>query len=745
MDGLRAQGHDGMLLYAVTIFVSAFLLFMIQPIVGRLILPWFGGGATVWNACLVFYQALLLGGYCHAHWTTTRLSARASAALHCVLSLVGLVALVVAFPPPASWSAASSPAAPELRILMLLTTTIGAPYFVISASGPLLQRWFCVRFAGATPYRLFAVSNAGSLLALLAYPFAIEPWLRLSVQSRWWQIGYALFVLLCGTCAWQIRRAPAPPLAPDATSRDTDARSARPALFDCVLVLALAACGSAMLLATTNQLCQDIAALPFLLILPLCLYLLSFVICFDNPRWYQRGWFAVFLALSFWGAVTLLRHNVEMSPFVLEESRVGSWLAQQSALRGAAWLKLEISALTLQVSGYAAALLAACLVCHGEMARLKPHPSHLTLFYLLVACGGVLGGGFVALVAPLIFDAFWEFPLSLVCVTLLFGISVLREAIRKRPRFRSREGRQLLAFVASAMVGTLLLGRQLSRRVDTVSSRVIEMKRNFYGALRVIEDGVHDPRMHKRKLMHGEILHGSQFRAPEKRGLPTSYYGLDSAIALAAMFHPSRLAGRTLRLGVVGLGTGTTAVYASAGDLLHYYEINPDVVDIAERRFDFLRDARSRGARVVISVGDARVVMEHELERGRAPRFDVLAVDAFSSDAIPMHLLTRECFRVYWRHLETDGILAVHISNRYIDLAPVVRQLASDLGKRAHFIQGQDDEERGLSASDWVAVTSNRAFVQDENVYGHIVPWSPQARPPIAWSDDFSSVYALLW
>ncbi len=735
-----------MLLYAVTIFVSAFLLFMIQPIVGRLILPWFGGGATVWNTCLVFYQALLLGGYCHAHWTTTRLSARASAALHCLLSLVALLALVVAFPPAASWSAASRSAQPELRILTLLTTTIGAPYFVISASGPLLQRWFCARFVGATPYRLFAVSNAGSLLALLAYPFVVEPWLSLKVQTVCWQFGYALFVLLCGACAWQVRRAPVPSLVAGATSREQEASAtARPAIFDAVLVLALAACGSAMLLATTNQLCQDIAALPFLLILPLCLYLLSFVICFDNPRWYQRGWVAVFLALAFWGAVTLLRHNAELNPFVLQDTRVGSWLARHSALRGAAWLKLEISALTLQVAGYAAALLAACLVCHGELARLKPHPSRLTLFYVLVACGGVLGGGFVALGAPLLFSAFWEFSLGLVCVTLLFGICVLRDALRARPRFRSSEGRKLLGLAASATVGTVLLGGQLSRRVKAVTASVVEMKRNFYGTLRVVDVDAHDPQLHRRTLMHGEILHGAQFQATERRGLPTSYYGLDSAFALAAMFHPTRLAGRPLRLGVVGLGTGTTAVYASAGDLLHYYEINPDVVDIAERRFDFLRAARARGARVVLSVGDARVVMEQELGRGRASRFDVLAIDAFSSDAIPMHLLTRECFRVYWRHLKPDGVLAVHISNRYIDLAPVVRQLASDLGKRAYLIHGQDDEARGLSASDWVAVTSNRAFVREENVAEQIVPFSPQDRPPVAWSDDFSSVYALLW
>ncbi|HMJ11184.1 MAG TPA: fused MFS/spermidine synthase, partial [Polyangiaceae bacterium] len=528
------------------------------------------------------------------------------------------------------------------------------------------------------------------------------------------------------------------------STNETPEHASRPSFFDCALTLALAACASALLLATTNQLCQDIAALPFLLILPLCLYLLSFVICFDHPRWYQRGWFSVLLALTFWGAVTVVRRNVEMSPFVLRESRIGAWLAQQGPVRGVGWLELQISALTLQVAGYAAALFAACVVCHGEMARLKPHPRFLTLFYLLVAAGGVLGGGFVALLAPAVFDGYWEFPLCLVSVGVLFAISSVRDAIHTRARRWSWNWCKPWLFAAGALIGTLLIGRQLSQRMDELMLGVVHMKRNFYGSLRVVEHDPQDEELYALTLMHGEIMHGSQFRAVERRSWPTTYYGPDTAFGLGAKFHPRRASARGLRLGMVGLGTGTTAVYASAGDFLHYYEINPDVAALAEKYFSFLADARSRGAQVKVSLGDARIVMERQLAQARAQGFDVLAIDAFSSDAIPMHLLTRECFRIYWRHLKPDGILAVHISNRYIDLAPVVRKLAADLGKQAYPIHTQDADEQGLSASDWVAVTSNRSFIEHENVSLHIGDWQPQDRPPVAWTDDFSSIYALL-
>ena len=678
----------------LTIFVSAFLLFQVQPIIGRYVLPWFGGGPAVWSTCLLFFQVALLAGYGYAHWLGSRANSRTQAAVHVALLAVSLAFLPIA--PSSTWKPVSS-GDPVGRILLLLTATVGGPYVMLAATGPLLQRWFSLNRPGESPYRLYALSNAGSFLALLSYPFVVEPLQRLHTQVLIWSIVYLMFVALCWLCAWRFGKSGA--TAPADSSLVAEA--ARESIWTILFWLLLAACGSTLLMATTNQMCQEIAVIPFLWIVPLSIYLLTFVLCFESDRWYRRIVFAVLAGILAPAACGLIAAGLGI----------------------ALWIHLAV---------YPMALFVLCMLCHGELARSRPAAAHLTLFYLMLAAGGALGGVFVALAAPHLFDTYLEYPIGLAAACLLGFIAWLRDgALRQWTRANFRVRVPLMALLLGGITAIVTT-------VMTETQPAMAAWRNFYGILRVSQKSdINGP---YRRLTHGRITHGFQYLVVGQRTWPTSYYGPHSGLGLVLNhYHPAHR-----RVGVIGLGTGTIAAYGQPGEVFRFYDVNPDVKIIATGWFSFLRDSK---AETQIVLGDARVQLERELAAGDSQNFDVLAVDAFSSDAIPIHLLTSECADVYRRHLKPDGVLLLHTSNKSLDLQPVARGIAEHLGWQAMFIAftlKYEPNALGEYGSDWVIITQNQALLNTPALADEDTEWEqPNARPMI-WTDDFSSLWRVL-
>jgi hypothetical protein len=678
--------------FPITIFLSAFLLFQVQPIMGRYVLPWFGGGPAVWTNCLLFFQVVLLGGYAYAHWLGSRRSVRLQASVH--IALLGASLLFLPIGPRADiWKPASS-GDPSGRILLLLVATVGGPYLLLSSTGPLLQRWFTLSEPGKPPWRLYALSNLGSFLALLSYPFAIEPVLRLHTQAWIWSALYAGFVAVCGLTACRLRRlAPAIPLSEAETESGR-----RPTPWTVVFWAGISACGSTLLLATTNQISEEIAVNPFLWVAPLSIYLLTFVLAFEKEGFYHRAVFA--------GAA-------------------GVFAPAGCAVQVAA---VALS-LGVQLGPYLLALFVTCMVCQGELVRSRPSPKYLTAFYLTIGAGGAMGGVFVALIAPHAFTGFSEYPIGLSAACLLGFVGWLRSGALARWTSGS--------FAVRVPLMALLLGGATSI-VATVTSSIrpaVASQRNFYGILRVTEST--DNRGPRRELSHGRVLHGFQYLESPKRLWPTSYYGPHSgaAKALNALQHPNR------RVAFIGLGVGTLAAWGHAGDTFRFYEINPDVEVFARRWFSFLQDSK---ARTEIVLGDARVQLERELNTGQAQEFDAIAVDAFSSDAIPVHLLTAECGDIYRRRLAAGGLLLLHISNGVLNLEPVARGLARHLGWKAVLFVSGPNEPTGESRAYWALITANSDFLKQTGLEQEAARWSGGDAPAITWTDDFASLWHVL-
>jgi len=696
---LRAEsGTIALLSYAVTIFLSAFLLFQIQPLMGRFILPWFGGGPAVWTTCMLFFQLLLLAGYLYAHLVTRHLAQQRQILLH--IALIAAAVLLLPIIPSDRLKPAGADA-PVMQILLILGLSAGLPYFLLSTTGPLLQSWFRLVFPATSPYRLYALSNAGSLLALLTYPFLVEPALSLRNQALLWGAGLGLFGLLCIRCAFQTRAAGRRPgsESAEAETQDDSNRPQRPTVAAALLWLLLSACGSVLLLAITNQICADIAVVPFLWVLPLTLYLLTFILCFENERLYYRMVFWPLLIVACGGILMMLHEGVDLS-------------------------------IQVQILGFSAGLFTCCMVCHGELVRLKPAPRHLTLFYLMVAAGGALGGVFATLVAPAIFSGFLELHAGLWACCALTATVFWYERRSTPHRLRARQGLSylLLCLVVLGVFGELLFYNARQILEDSVS-----ISRNFYGVLRVAAHDSETPMQTYYALQHGRIDHGGQFAAPERRRRPTTYYGEESGVGLA-LLNTARSSG--LRVGIVGLGAGTLAAYGRPGDWFTFYEINPAVRDIATRRFTYLSDSP---AKCDIALGDARM----SLERQAPQNFDVLVLDAFSSDAIPVHLLTREAFETYLKHLKKEGVLAVHISNRYLDFSPVIRTLASHFRLGAVLIESESDPEAEIDEATWMLLTRNTAFLGLADIQ-HAAAEPPTTVHPILWTDDHSNLFQIL-
>jgi hypothetical protein len=680
-------------LVAVTIALSAFLLFLVQPIIAKQILPWFGGGSAVWTTCMVFFQVVLLGGYAYAHGLTRYGRPRLQGLLHIVLLAASLVFLPIvardALKPAGEQDAA-------LAILWLLAATIGLPYFLLSSTGPLLQRWIAHRFAARTVYRLFALSNFGSLLGLLSFPFLIEPFASSITQAKVWSAAYAVFALTCAATAWQAQRELAAragePVAASAGALSAAVHEPPPAWGDYLLWLLLAALGSVLLLACTSHLTQNIASVPFLWVLPLTLYLLSFVLAFEGRGghgWYERKW---------WLLPTLML-VVAMS-----------W--GLSASRGV----LDIG---VAVPLYSAGLFFACMFCHGELASAKPAPRYLTHFYLALAAGGALGGLAVGLLAPRVFPAYFELPLALFALTALACWLVVES--------RSLIGPAIVATAATAYSGW--------HYVEFLRQDTIVMQRSFYGTLRVRETGSGEHQV--RRLLHGVILHGEQYTRGADRLQPGTYYARTSGIGLAIA---ARQAAGPVRLGVVGLGVGTLAAYGRAGDELRFYEIDPQVLDLARRHFTFLE---ATPASLDFVIGDARLSLERELQRHGPRRYDVLAIDAFSSDAIPVHLITREAVELYARHIAPNGIIAIHISNRFLNLQPVLANIARATGLAGRLIWDSPADDRSGSSTDWVLLARDPRVFDDPKLAARVEPLTPDPAQSL-WTDRFNNLLDVL-
>jgi hypothetical protein len=687
------------LINAFVIFASAFLLFQVQPILGKMILPWFGGAAGVWIVCLLFFQVVLLLGYLYAHLLVRKFRAPLSGRIHAALLVASLAVLPVA--PKTAWQPAS-PLHPALQILGLLAVTVGLPYFLLTSTSPLLQAWYAQRGWGASPYRFYAVSSTGSMLALVSYPLCIEPWLATSRQAVGWSWGYAAVALMCaGVALASPRTAPA-----DGQAAGTPA----PPWQMQVLWVSLAACGSALLLAITHHITQNIAAVPLLWIIPLALYLLSFILCFEGREWYRRDLFLRLLGVALGSTAYALSPKFAGLPLVVS------------------------------IPFYCGCLFIGCMFCHGELARLKPDPQHLTSFYLMSSLGGAVGALFVALLAPRLFSGDYELRIALGFCALLVLVVNYRDP--QSPFYRARWQPVWLLMVAVALAIIISLG--VTGREESKGARL--MVRNFYGVLRIVDEVgpnvvmargataqslVGDLRLEK--LMNGTIDHGLQFLAPARRDQPTTYYGPESGVGIALKAAETRA---PLHVGVVGLGVGTLAAYGKPGDHFQFYEINPLVVQIAQQDFTFLRDSP---AKIEIALGDGRHLLEQEPPQG----FDALVVDAFSGDSIPVHLLTREAFELYFRHLKPDGVLAVHISNQYLNLAPVVTGAALGYNKEAVLVENPADSPRGIYRASWILVGEPQGFLGKAEIERAGIRFGVGS-PQLVWTDDYSSLLKVL-
>ncbi len=676
-----------MLLYALTIFVSAFLLFLVQPVMAKQILPWFGGSAAVWTTCLVFFQTTLLIGYAYADLIVRRLTPRSQVGVHVGLLIASCVVLPIV--PGLQWKPMGAEN-PSFMILGLLTVTIGLPYLLLSTTSPLVQAWFARSFPGRSPYRLFALSNLASMLALVGYPFALEPWIATRLQSYGWSAAYVLVVLLFIACGWYSLRAPAATtdtgMPEDATGASHPLTEAPPTTGRQLLWCALAAMGSFLLLAISNHICQNIAAIPLLWVVPLAIYLLTFILCFDGSGWYRRGLFAPMLAAAL---------------------GVMGWTVADRSLT---------HELMLQIGVFCVGLFIACMFCHGELARMKPSPRYLTRFYLMISAGGAIGSALVGLVAPLVLPAYFELPFGLVACAALLAFQMRRA----HPVF--------VTLALGALVFTV--GAEVWQIKEFYSNTLLAT-RNFYGVLRVQEFGAENSR--HRSLIHGTILHGTQYLAPELAISPTTYYTQTSGIGrVLESLHPST---RPLKVGIIGLGAGTIATYGSKGDTYRFYDINPDVITIANRDFTYLRDS---DATIETALGDARLTLEREPPQ----QFDVLAIDAFSSDAIPVHLLTSEALAIYRKHMKPGGIIAFHVTNRYLDLPPVVDMLAKAHGMHAVMIYDSSDDSMA-SISDWILVSDDKTSLEAPLISDVSVPVEPRPNLKL-WTDDFNNIVQVL-
>jgi hypothetical protein len=706
-------GDIHLIRYALTVFLSAFLLFQVQPMVAKFILPWFGGSALVWTTCMLFFQVALVAGYGYSHFVSTCLKPRTQWYLHFALVVAAILTLPIR--PTPDWKPVDGNF-PTWRILWLLTSAVALPFFVLSTTGPLIQKWQSRTHPDRSPFRLFALSNFASLLALVSYPFVVENLLTLDQQSWLWSGMFFVFGMAVVWSGYRFKNEAdlQIPQVQALAGKDANPNSNQlkesalnPAMVFLWVLLPMLA--SVQLLATTNLMTQEIGSHPFLWIVPLALYLISFIVCFDAERWYVRPVFFLGLVITSIAACMVHAGGVDVPA-------------------------------AMQIFGYSAVLFFAAMCCHGELARMKPSHKHLTLFYLLISVGGALGGIFVAIFAPMIFTNYYEFHLSLivvllVCTSCLFGPGSFNVA---RPVRVFQWG--IYGLLSLVSLGTMLfVGKTfVDFRKEDREKDVITQVRNEYGVLTVLDES---PKTFysKRKLTNGQISHGFQLHTEEKQNLASSYYGPSSGIGRAVRYFQETgdaEADKGIRIGAIGLGTGTMASWARSVDTVHFFEINPAVKTVAETDFTYLKICEGKAS---VTLGDARVQLEREDADPNVPQYHVLVADAFSSDSIPMHLLTLEAVQLYRDRTLSKGIIAIHTSNRYLVLENVVRIIAEKLGLEARVVKDESMSSE-YNDSTWVLVTANRDFLesfqmsdidQSEDVW-------PNKRYSALWTDDFA-------
>jgi hypothetical protein len=692
-----------MLIFAVSIFLSAFLLFQVQPMIGKFILPWFGGTPAVWSTVMLFFQAFLTGGYAYAYWLIGRVKERRQGLVHVILlgvSVALLAGLGVAWPSPIMPSADWKPSNvdfPIFHIILLLTASVGLPYFVLASNGPLMQAWFSKLFPAKSYARLYALSNVGSLLGLLTYPVLVEPSLTLRSQGWAWSIAFTLFALLAVNVARRatglVRNEGDEPTRPRLSAIHEPSSALR------ALWVLLSATASIFLLSVTNQISQEVAVVPFLWILPLAVYLLSFILTFSEAGWYHGRVYSVLFLLASAGLI---------------------WgLANADSLR-----------VLQQIAMYCALLFLGCMICHGELYGLRPSAEHLTSFYLMISLGGAAGGIFVNLIAPILFTGYWELYLAwLLVLAMLVAIFF--------PRFFARRNLQVALLLMVFLVGAFAFMFGIDRYQGALFAR-----RNFYGILRVLDWKSPTTDLAGYAMIHGMTVHGIQYSSAEYRDRVLTYYAEGSGIDLALTYFPRR--GEGLHVGVLGLGTGTLAAKGEPGDSYRFYEINPVVIQLAEGEggyFSFLGDST---AEIAVVPGDGRISLERELAEGDRQNFDVLALDTFSSDSIPVHLVTREAFALYLAHLAPGGIIAAHISNRHIDLQPVFWKLAQDYRLSMVRVDRQPRGDDDAFPSIWLLLARDEAALNIPEIRQHAVPLDGYSTSLRLWTDDYSNLFQIL-
>jgi hypothetical protein len=668
------------LLYGFTVFLGAFLLFLVEPMAAKQLLPVLGGSSAVWLTSLVFFQITLLLGYLYAHWLTRTPTQSWRNQIYLASLAIAIILIATQRLLPANLSYGSDH--PVTTIFITLTLTIGLPFLLLSSTSPLLQIWFLRVNGGTVPYRLFALSNAGSLLALIAYPFVVEPNLTLKLQRTLWSFGFVLYAGFCVVLARQARITPQPEVS------DSEPTTPQTAALTKWLWFLLPMAAAMQLSAVTQHLTVNIAAIPLLWMLPLAAYLLTFILAFEFPSLYPRG--------------IVVRLLVVML-----------------AALGYAISKTDVSLpIGIAIIFFLTEAFLACLFCHAEACALRPYRSaETTLFYLLIAAGGAVGTFFIGILSPLIFSANYDLAISFF-VTALLAVAVT---------WNDGWPQRLLWSTASA----LLLFFAIMLHTAYGHDAILEV-RNFYGTLRVKQLPTNHGDI-ERMLLNGTIQHGTQLFAPGLTRTPTTYYADDSGIGLALR---NCCDDRPRNIGVIGLGTGTLATYGTAKDHIRFYEINPLVRPIAQNLFTYLRDSP---AQITFADGDART----SLTRESPQNFDVLAIDAFSGDAIPLHLLTTQAIALYKRHLAPNGVLAFHVSNQYLNLPPEIAQLANAANMQSKLIESQPDESLGAFRSTWVLLTTSPTFFSRPEIANAATatPTDPRLHP---WTDDYSSILPIL-
>jgi hypothetical protein len=699
-----------MILFVLSVFVSAFLLFEVQPMISRYILPFFGGTPAVWSTVQLFFQIFLTAGYAYAYWLISRISTKKQTWVHIAMLMMSLslvVALGFLWPSPitpdASWKP-NSVNTPIQDIFKLLLVAVGLPFFLLSTNSPLMQAWFARALPGRSPYWLYSLSNIGSLLGLLAYPFIIEPNLTLRAQGWMWAGGYLLFALLAGYAAFRSARTTQVATKLPKTV-ETASVSTKPSRRVQVLWILFSALGTTLLLAVTSQITQEVAAIPLLWVLPLSIYLLSFILIYSNERWYNQKIFG------------------------------GLMIA---ASIGFLWALVSVDAnFITRTAAYCFFLFISVMICTGETYRLRPDPSHLTRFYLMTSIGGALGGIFVNLIAPFLFKGYWELIISFgLVLALALAVFVTRKSTNKELQIR---------FIFNVMVSlTILLvgGFSLYGLMGRNTYGDVFQARNFYGVVRVKEVYPNDAEWHGYNVSHGITIHGVQFTAPDKRSLPTAYFARQSGIGLAMLNHPKY--GHGMRVGILGLGIGTLTAYGQPGDDYRLYEINPIMVDLAEGQDGYFSYLEDSPAKKTIILGDARLSLENELAARGSNNFDMLVMDVFSSDSVPVHLITKEAFDVYLKNLAPDGILAVNISTRYLDLIPVMWQLSKYYNLTMVVIPTEADGDRTVSPSLWVLMSRSPEQFQVPAITERVFPMEDYSTNIRLWTDDFSNLFQIL-